>query len=410
MKRFAVKLTAILLVLIFSVSGALAPTVFAVEEITDNEIISGENTENTTPEENPEDTPEEKPEETPVLVLSADRTIIAAGEKTQIVAKVSGVDGQPAIVWASSNSSVAAVNKEGVVYGLGQGKATIYATVTVNGQTLRGEYEITVTASKNFVRDFLEGQQVLSYQYSYVDDYYYTNDKEAWQYNFGFGKIYDVVSPYVLLEYDYVRVFFTYEDKDWMLQMWKGQYGLIFYGGEIGIYNRPHADDGLPEWTFFNCPAEEDWLDMEMTLWHEQLDGSWKREFSREYDKYWWCTGFKNGHLRQEEPADELRLTGRITFKDEEMADIVAKGLAECGFKNAPSKDEIGLDQIYLDGKDISFCWQNISDAESTMAIKVIGGAMTAWTFITFLPLLVPFMTFYLTVFGFAAQFVSIIL
>lgn len=402
MKKFAIKLTAVFFVLIFSLSNAFSATVFAVDEITDGGITNGETTEG--------EVPEEIPEQTPVLVLTAEKLVIAQYESTQMTAQVSGVETQPAITWTTSNASVAAVNKEGKVYGVGQGVATIYASVTVDGQTITGEYDITVTSSKNFLRDFLEGQQVLSYQYSYIDDYYYTNDKEAWQYNFGFGKIYDIASPFILLEYDYIRVFFTYEDKDWMLQMWKGQYGLIFYGGEVGIYNRPHADDGLPEWTFFNCPAEEDWLGMEMTLWHEQLDGSWVREFTREYDKYWWCTGFKNGHLRNVEPADELRLTGRITFKDEEMARIVYEGLLGCGFKTSDSKDNMRTDRIYTEGSDIYFNWQNISEAESTMAIKFIGGAMSAWTFITFLPLLVPLAVFYLSVFGFGAMLVSVIL
>lgn len=404
MKKLAIKLTAIVLVLIFSLSSVLTSAAFAAEEITDSGITEE------IPKETPEETPDEPSETLPVLVLSAEKLTIAKYENTRIVAQVTGVETQPTVKWASSDESVAVVTKEGVVYGAGPGTAKITATVIVKGLTLTGEYDITVTASKNFVRDFLEGQQVLSYQYSYIDDYYYTNDKEAWQYNFGFGKIYDIASPYLLLEYDYIRVFFIYEDKDWMLQMWKGQYGLIFYGGEVGIYNRPHADDGLPEWTFFNCPAEEDWLGMEMTLWHEQLDGTWVREFTREYDKYWWCTGFKNGHLRQVEPADELRLTGRITFKSEEMAALVADGLEACGFGKSTSKDNVKTDTIFTEGSDIYYSWQNISEAESTMAIKFIGGAMSAWTFITFLPLLVPMALFYLTVFGWGAVLVSVIL
>ena len=367
MKKFAIKLTAIILVLVFSFSSVLATSVIAVDETTGNETSEGiteetpSETPEETPEEKPEETPEEKPEETvPVLVITAEKLTIAKYENTKFTAHVSGVETQPEIVWTSSNTSVAAVNKEGVVYGIGKGTATIYAMVTVNGQTLRGEYDITVTNSKNLVRDLLEGQQILSYQYSYEDDYYYTNDKEAWQYDFGFGKLYDIVSPYIFLEYDYVRVFFLYENKDWMLQMWKGQYGFIFYGGEIGIYNRPHSEDGVSAWAFYNCPAEEDWLGMEMTLWHEQLDGTWVREFTRKYDKYWWCTGFKNGHLRNVEPADELRLEGRITFKDEEMANIVASGLAECGFGKSSSKENLGVDKMYTEGKDIYFNWQNL--------------------------------------------------
>jgi hypothetical protein len=180
-----------------------------------------------------------------------------------------------------------------------------------------------------------------------------------------------------------------------MLQMWKGQYGMVFYGGEIGIYNRPHVDDGMSEWTFFNCPAEEDWLNMEMTLWHEQLDGTWVREFTREYDKYWWCTGFKNGHLRQEEPADELRLEGRITFIDEEMTKLVADGLKECGFIESNTKDGIALDGFYVDGNDIHFSWQNISEAESTMWVKVSTGVFGSLLLMPVAPFILPFVGAY---------------
>jgi hypothetical protein len=255
----------------------------------------------------------------------------------------------------------------------------------------------------------LEKRQLLSYQYSYVDDFYYTNDKDAWQYNFGFGKIYDIASPYLLLEYDYIRVFFTYGGKDWMLQMWKGQYGLLFYGGEIGIYNRPHSEEGMNEWTFFNCPAEEDWLMMEMTLYHQNIQGEYVREFTREYDKYWWCTGFKNGHLRVQEPADELRLEGRITFKDEEMTQIVVDGLKECGFGQSESKDELGLDELYVEGTDVYFRWQNINEAESTMAIKVIGGSLTALMLLPYFPLIAPFLLPFLNFFLGAVALIYII-
>lgn len=329
------------------------------------------------------------------LVLESDHLTVAKRKKIQMTARVTNVDAQPQITWSSSDESVATVDENGMVKGVNVGAATIRAQAVVDGETLNGEFTINVIKRNNFLRNLLESRQVLSYQYSYVDDYYYTNDKEAWQYNFGFGKIYDFVSPYILLEYDYIRVFFTYEGKDWMLQMWKGQYGLVFYGGEIGIYTREHTDEGINEWTFFECPAEEDWLNMEMTLWHEQLDGTWNREFTREYDKYWWCTGFKNGHLRQEEPADELRLTGRITFKDAEMTKLVADGLAECGFAVSDSKDAMGVDSIHVEGNDISFSWQNISEAESTMFIKVSSGILGSVLLLPFAPIILPFVGVY---------------
>ncbi len=386
MKRFAVKLTAVFFVLLFACTNVFSATVYAVDG--ESSAENGEAVVNH------------------ALVLESDHLSVTERKTIQMKASVTNVDTQPQIFWSSSDESVATVDSNGVVKGVGVGKAVIIAKAYIDGETLRGEFAINVVARSNFLRDFLVNQQVLSYQYSYIDDYYYTNDKEAWQYNFGFGKIYDFVSPYILLEYDYIRVFFTYENKDWMLQMWKGQYGLIFYGGEIGIYNRPHSDEGINEWTFFNCPAEEDWLNMEMTLWHEELNGNWTREFTREYTKYWWCTGFKNGHLRQEEPADELRLTGRITLKDAEMTKLVVDGLKECGFGVSETKDGIGLDQIYTEGNDVYFCWQNISEAESTMAIKVGFGALTTLQMLPILPFILPFVQ----MFALAALLVSVIL
>lgn len=383
MKKFAVKITAIFLVLLFSATGILNATVCAVKGEKSASRSTGH-----------------------VLVLESEQLTVTKKKTIQMTATVSNVDMQPQITWSSSDETIATVDENGVVKGVSVGEAIIFARAEVEGETLQGEFSINVVSKSNFLRDYLVNQQVLSYQYSYVDDYYYTNDKDAWQYNFGFGKIYDFVSPYILLEYDYIRVFFTYENKDWMLQMWKGQYGLIFYGGEIGIYNREHSESGINEWTMFNCPAEEDWLDMEMTLWHEQLDGTWKREFTREYDKYWWCTGFKNGHLRQEEPADELRLTGRITFKDAEMTSLVVDGLAECGFAESSTKDGIAVDGMYVDGNDVYFSWQNISEAESTMAIKVSLGAFSVLGLLPVMPFILPFVQ----LFALATLLVSVIL
>lgn len=385
MKKIAIKVMAIFLVLLFSSASVLNATVYAVSGARAGNADGAAGH---------------------ALVLESEHLTVTKRKTIQMTATVSNVEVQPQIVWSSSDESIATVDQDGVVKGVSVGEAVIFAKAEVDGEVLQGEFSINVVSSSNFLRDFLVGQQVLSYQYSYVDDYYYTNDKDAWQYNFGFGKIYDFVSPYILLEYDYIRVFFTYENKDWMLQMWKGQYGLIFYGGEIGIYNREHSDEGINEWTMFNCPAEEDWLNMEMTLWHEQLDGTWKREFTRDYDKYWWCTGFKNGHLRREEPANELRLTGRITFKDEEMTKLVVGGLAECGFAESTTKAEMATDGMYVEGNDVYFSWQNISEAESTMAIKVSLGAFSVIGLLPVMPFILPFVQ----VFALAALLVSVIL
>ena len=344
---------------------------------------------------------------THALVLTSEATAVAIGRTIQMTAKVSNVDKQPTITWSSSDASIASVDSNGAVKGKAVGKVIIKASAKVDGKTVTGEFAIDVIKNEKPIQNYLVNHQVLSYQYSYVDDYYYTNDKEAWQKHFGFGKIYDIASPYLLLEYDYIRIFFTYENKDWMIQFWKGQYGMIFYGGEVGVYNRAHSEEGVNDWTFYGCAKEEDWLAMDMTLYHQNLNGEFVREFTREYDKYWWCTGFKNGHLREEEPADELRLAGRITFKSEEMAQIVYDGLLECGFKKGKKADHTAIDTVYKDGKDLHYSWQNISEAESTMAIKVVGGAaVTAVLLPLFAPIMIPYAGFFLLMCAFASLIV----
>lgn len=395
MKKLTVKAISIVLVLLTFCSSVCTLTAAAADELTgDTEIITpdvneGEN------EVTPGETPEEPSEDAvkPEISISSDHLSVTKRKKIHLTATVTGVEEQPVITWSSSDEEIATVDENGEVKGVAAGKAVITAACVVNGEKLSASYAINVVTSTNFIKDFLEEQQVLSYQYSYIDDYYYTNDKEAWQYDFGYGPIYDLVAPYVLLEYDYVRVFFEYEEKDWMIQMWKGQYGLVFYGSEIGIYNKPHTGEEDNIFTFYSCPATEDWVKMEMTLYHEELDGSWTREFTRPYDTYWWCTGFKDGHLRIEEPADELRMVGRLTLKSEEMTQLFAQGLLDCEFKQVDSKAKVKNDTFYVDGSDIYLQWQDINEAENTMPIKITLGIIFSARFIRAL-FLFPFLGF----------------
>lgn len=315
----------------------------------------------------------------PEISISAGNMQVIVGKTMQLSAELINCPDDTAVTWESSERGVATVNKKGLVKALKVGRTVITARAIVNGEEISASYAIHVVKRRNFVYDLLVSKTVLSYKYSYVDDYYYTNDKDSWQSNFGFNKLYDIVAPYMLMEYDYVRVHFTYEQKDWMVQLWKGQYGLLFYGCEMGIYNKPHSDkkDGLL--TTYACAPREDWLNMEMSMYHDKrLNGHYTREFTRDYDQYWWCTGFKEGHLAVQEPASELRMVSRITFKNEEMASLFVSGLEECGFTRLPggSTDDIDIDQFCVDGKDVYLKWQNISNAENTMPIKIAAGTL----------------------------------
>ena len=55
----------------------------------------------------------------------------------------------------------------------------------------------------------------------------------------------------------------------------------------------------------------------------------------------------------------------------------------------------MGVDSIYVDGNDIHFSWQNISEAESTMLIKVSTGILGSLLVLPFAPMILPFVGAY---------------
>ncbi len=312
------------------------------------------------------------------IKITADTDTVEKGDTLQLKASENDVK------WKTSNSNVAVVDSNGVVKGKDVGRATITAYKNVNGKEYKSTFEVKVIKKSTRTFNYLANHSVLSYRYSYVDDYYYVNQGSAWQGKYGYNKIYDLVAPYILLEYDYVRVHFTYEGKDWMVQLWKGQYGLLFYGCETGVYSKSHSDEEDKVYTTYMKVDGEDRPTMQTSLYRDgNLDGSYDYQFTTPYEKTWWSTGFKYGKLTRQEPASELRQSGKITFKNEEIANLFTAGLKECGFGESKSENT-DIDTYYQDGSTVYYSWQNISQAENTMGIKVAGGTLVAMNIMAF--------------------------
>lgn len=202
-----------------------------------------------------------------------------------------------------------------------------------------------------------DSASLASYMYDPDGNYYYTNDKDCWQYNFGFNEGYDSMAPVTMMFYDTVRTKFVYDNKEYLVQMWKGQYGYAFVGGEIGVYTRPVGSSG----THYNCARQDDWLNMEMCfMWDEYSNGEYKAVFKRPYGKYWWCTGFVVGFDGQTN-RHQFRLVAHITFESTEMADAFCKAFEANGFKRAESVNSSTLDSFVQVGPDVGFTWQNIT-------------------------------------------------
>ena len=178
---------------------------------------------------------------------------------------------------------------------------------------------------------------IASYQYNQTGNYYYTNE-DPWQRALGYNELYDNGAAFVAIYIDTMRCKFRYDNKDWMIQFWKGQYGYVFIGHEIGVYYKP-AERTTEH---YDCVSDEDSLYMEM-------NGVRNGEilYHRDYGKYWWCTGFVPGKLKKFSDRSELTIDCRITMKDKEMLGAFVGSLDKNGMiKNEDYKVK-GLD-VYI--------------------------------------------------------------
>lgn len=176
-----------------------------------------------------------------------------------------------------------------------------------------------------------DGSGLLGFSYDAKDGAFYASTY-AWQRTFGYTYLYDVAAPLILCNFDTSRIFFEYNDMEWMVQLWKGQYGAILNGCEVGLYYRDFDDDELVDANgrkFYKCADDEMLMQMELTMYKNDT-----MFFHRSKQYSWWLTGFKLGTLDSlgctAESTQVLRVSTTIYFTEEEMMDAFICGLEKC--------------------------------------------------------------------------------
>jgi len=152
----------------------------------------------------------------------------------------------------------------------------------------------------------------LGYECSVYDLLIYAT-VNCWMRSFGFCLFYDIFC-YTTPFFNYVtrRFKFDYADKEWMVQVWKGNY-VVANGSEVGIYNREKGSFG----SYYDC---YDGL-MNMSL---------KLSYGDEiiYDisgEHWWMNGFKLGKTLYK--PNSMTMEFSIELIDEEMANALADSI-----------------------------------------------------------------------------------
>lgn len=211
----------------------------------------------------------------------------------------------------------------------------------------------------SFTNLWYQGYDVIGKkQYIFNDD----KDPNCMQANFGYNWMYDVGANLIDFHIDTCKLPFTYNGKQYRIQLWKGQYisgeiGTV--GGEIGLYTREKGKYYTPD--HYDCAPKNEWIYMEMTCyWDEAGNGDYKPQFTRKYDLFWWATGFVDGQLANLKDTHPLRILGRLTFKDVAQATAFADALASKGFSSVGTFRPDVPDTFKRYGKDVIFLWQDV--------------------------------------------------
>ena len=150
----------------------------------------------------------------------------------------------------------------------------------------------------------------------------FVSRRNAWQRKEGYEALFDNLAPNFNMIMDVFPVYFDYRDKTWLIEFWKGQYG-INTGAEVGVY---HANRLIPKnqrkWVHYNAVSDE-----EMPLIGICLEKRGQKLFTlKKY--HWWLAAFRMGMFS---PPKELFMYVKITFSDIAAAEAFEQGLKEAG-------------------------------------------------------------------------------
>lgn len=164
----------------------------------------------------------------------------------------------------------------------------------------------------------------LGFAYDEKKDIFYST-KNAWQKDFGYSHIYDVAAPIGSIIVDTEPVHFFYNERNWLISFWKGQYGITT-GAEIGIY---YTEDAKIHKNTIYKPAIEDTLDMCFILYKKE------KEIMRICANHWWLAGFKLGMFSH---PKELSMYLQITFPNKEMLNTFLNSFQKLKYKTKEYK------------------------------------------------------------------------
>lgn len=166
---------------------------------------------------------------------------------------------------------------------------------------------------KNAILDTLA--KPLGFLYEPIEDIFATR-LDAPQKIFGYTHFYDLSAPYFNMIFDYETIFFDYNSKTWLIEIWKGQYG-ISTGCELGIYcSDTILSPNEYKSELFHAVDANDMLNISLQLNQISPHNQQLTELAYQTQKHWWLTVFKPGIYTKPE---NLSLSVGIRFNNYAM-------------------------------------------------------------------------------------------
>lgn len=156
-----------------------------------------------------------------------------------------------------------------------------------------------------------------------------------WQRKYGYCKAYDDAAPLISLIIDCEPIYFKYNNRSWLIEFWKGQYGMTT-GGEIGIYVSNDNQTSTSE-ILYQSITDQELIQMSYILKKK------KNVLITRNSRHWWITGFKLGEFSK--PSD-LVMDITLTLPNQVMRDAFIIGLKKAGYRDKHFKVENNT--IYL--------------------------------------------------------------
>lgn len=168
----------------------------------------------------------------------------------------------------------------------------------------------------------------------------------------GYAYGYDLAALGMSADIHCEPIFFEYDDALWMIELWKGQYGLET-GCEVGVYVRPNdapvyyrvldqvigqrpVDPDPTHGKFFQCATDDQLLRIQYVLKKNDVP-----LFTRGPEPHWWLTGFKWGVYSLPE---DLTMDVTIWARDDVMGDALEQALIGMGYRPTRNGTEISFE------------------------------------------------------------------